>query len=436
MKGGDYFLAGVILAVGAVLLVLAMGWLDSGGVEYDPQHTLQWDDYREIDASDVLGASGALEIVSIAGTAYLHAAETGYGKVVHMDGKTDDYKVTKATCDIIIMNGQSNSAYYWIHDWRPESDKAPAPEIGTCYYFGRLTDPAMNYLIGSIEDYEIHDFIDPNTGDLRIGDKGPGICTEYYKATGHKVFWIQIGIVAKHVAAFVPPSASCWTYDLSVMTMFNEDLADLPVEIDRTIMYWAQGEGDKSAGTSIATYKSRFMQFWDAAPAAWGHDIETCYMVSGRTNHMGIINTALAELAAEHDNIKMAVLPALIDSFTVANGLMVDDNLHYTQLGDNAVANACVRYALADMGYHVEDPAPIYLMQATATATVGGTYTAPGLVTTYRTDLSTGLATVTWDSLPGTDETGLFVAEGTAAVPESLILAYAPAPMLIVTVTE
>lgn len=432
---GDYILAGVILLIGAVLLALTFGFLDSGGIDYDDDHTLMWDDYRELtDYDNVLGANGSIEVVSIGGAPYIHAAAVGKGQIVYNDGKVANFRVTKATVDLVLMDGQSNAAYYLKNALPPEADQAPAPEAGTCYYFGRLTDPKMNYDFGSISDYAIHDFIDPATGLLRIGDKGPEFCKEYVEATGHKVIWVSLGIIGKRVITWLPPDGSNWVYDADMMQALNTGLSDMPIEIDKTIMLWAQGESDKNANTSISTYKTRFMTFYDAIPAAWGHKIDSCYLISGKTSNMGKINDALAELAAEHDDIKLAVTPELIDTFTVENGLMIWDDLHYSQQGDNAVASAAVRYVLRDMGYSVADPAPIYLMQSVAVTGVGGSIAAPSTVTLYRTDLTQGRAWVTWETMPETDVTGTFTVEGSATVSEALILPYAPAPMLIITV--
>lgn len=415
--------ASVAILVGAVLLALTFGFLDSGGVDYNAEHTLEWDDYRPFDDSDVLGTSGAIEIISIDGTTYLHAKDVGKGTIVYQNGKESDYRVTKATADLILMNGQSNAAYYLKNDLPPEADKAPAPHVGTSYYFGRLTDPKMNYDFGSIADYQIYDMIDPSDGQLRIGDKGPGFCKEYTNATGHKAIWISMGIIGKRISTWLPPSGTNWIYDADMMTAFNAQLDSMPVEIDRTIMLWAQGESDKNAGTSIAVYKSRFMTFYEAAPAAWGHDIDACYLISGKTSNMGIINDALAQLAAEHDDIKLAVPASLIDTFTVDNGLMYTDDLHYTQTGDNAVADAAARAVLQDMGYTVGS-APIYLIQAITGIVTGGAYDAPTSATTYATDGGRGRVGATFSGTVDTSTDGYTVIEGAAVVSPARLLPY------------
>lgn len=429
-------IAAVAILVGAVLLALTFGFLDSGGVEIKDENNLMWDDYRPINGAGILGASGAIEIVDVAGSSYIHAKETGYGKVVYSNGKEIDYRVTRAVFDMIIMNGQSNSAYYYIHDTPPEADKAPAPPIGTSYYYGRLDNPKMNYTIQPIDDYALHDFIDPETGELRLGDKGPGFCSEYVKATGHKALWVGIGIGAKRVAAWLPPDSSCWVYDQEVFDRLNADLKGLPIDIDRTFMLWAQGESDKSAGTTVSTYVSRFMTFWNAASAAWGHDIDTCYLIAGRTAKVGNINTAFNQLAAQNDDIKLAVGANLVDSFTISNGLMVDDNLHYMQEGDNAVANAAVRYVLQDLGFTVPEPAPVYLLQTRLGVTVNDTFTPPDYTTAYMTDGRSMTVGAAFEGTVDTSAAGTTVLHGTAVISESRLLKAVPPATLIVTVID
>jgi len=425
----DYFAAGVIISIGAVLFVLACVYLDSGGIEYDEDNTWEWDDYREAPAG-MLGVSGPLEIVDIDGVTYIHAKDTGKGEIMFERGKPERILVEPAVADLILMDGQSNAAYYLKNDIPPEADKAPAPKVGTCWYFGRLTDPKMNYDFGDISDYAIHDFIDPSTGVLRIGDKGPGFCKEYTEATGHKAVWVSLGIIGKRISTWLPPSGTNWTYDQGMMEALNAQLADLPVKIDRTVMMWAQGESDKNAGTSIAAYKEKFMTFYDAIPQAWGYDIDACYLISGKTSNMGDINTALAQLADEHEDIKLAVPASLIDTFSVENGLMYSDDLHYTQEGDNAVANAAARYVLNDMKLSV-GTAPIYLMQALTGVVTGGTYNAPTSVTTYSTDGGRGRVSATFTGTVDTSAEGYTVIDGSAVVSPERLLPYVTAVEIV-----
>lgn len=423
---GDIIAAGIILVVGAFLLATLFGFMDADGQSYDRQ--IEYEDWIDYDTGTILGTEGPIEIVN----GKIHAIGVGNAHIVKQDGSIYRIKIVPAHADLILMNGQSNAAYYKADGDLPDAadlQKTPSPALGKAFYFGSET--RMPYReTDNVSTFGIYDFVDP-AGAVRVGDKGPGFCKEYTEITGKKALWVSLGIPSKRIAAWDQPNGSAWTQDICIMDAFNAKLKDTGFIIDRTIVIWSQGESDYLHNTGYAHYISAFQQLHDAAPSAWGHSIDAWYLLEGRTEKVGWVNQAFEQLATDMPDVNIATLAVLVDSFSVANGFMEPDNLHYSQLGDNALANGAARSIAGAKGI-----APVYLIQDRLTATVGSAAEAPTTAILYRTDGSPALALVTWDSAPDTATAGEYVIYGTpSGVTQGMCLQFTPRPMLIVTVT-
>ena len=423
----DVMTVGVIVAVGAMLFGLALFFLDGGAQTYDIE--MEYEDWRDY-SGDALGVDGPIEIAGDK----IHAVGTGTAKIYNSDGSKTTVKITPAHATLILMDGQSNAAYYkWSEDRIPGAEDiaaTPAPEQGRAFYFG-WPDRMPTDRTDDVSDCEIYDMIDAS-GALRVADKGPAFCKVYTEQTGKKAIWVSLGVPGVRLTYWNQPNGLVWQYNEYVMQTFNGLLKDTDFVIDETIVLWLQGESDYLHNTGYNNYITRWTSLHDAAPEAWGHDISAWYLLQGRTADFGWVNDAYEELAATIGDVYVATHADLQDSYSIANGLMMPDDLHYSQLGDNALATAAARYITDAQGL-----APIYLMQAEKSGAVGATITAPKNAKCYRTDGSSILAKTTWDSAPDSSEAGTFVIEGTAAnITSAELLEFAPGPLLIVTVEE
>lgn len=420
MIKGDVVTAGVILVIGACLFGYMLFFLENPE-PIDAQ--MEYGEWMDYDTSTVLKSSGPIEI----GDGRLYAAGVGTAKLFLYSGEKYIIKITAAHVDLILMNGQSNAAYYHIRGVLPgDAQRAvtPVPELGKDFYFG-YADGMPQQHDDEVATCEIYDFVNASTGAVRVADKGPEFCKTYTEETGHKCIWVCLGIPNYAISRW-NEGGNAWVQDCRIMDAFNEKLKGTGFIVDRTIQMWAQGESDNWNNTGYDHYISTFKDFHDRANAAWG--IDAWYLIAGRTVHVGWVNDAFDQLAAELPDVWLAVPKEILNTFTTRNGLMNSDNIHYSQEGDNAVANAAARYISDAPGV-----APIYLIQAELEATVGETATAPATATAYRTDTSQAVAPVTWDSQPDTSEAGTTVINGTSGVQT---LQFAPAPSLIVTVEE
>ena len=437
MMHGDFVSAGIILLIGGFLLALTFGFMDQpadDGLGSDID--MEYEDWLKVNVTMIQSMTGPIEIEY----GMIHAVGVGEGSITKINGETINVTVSPAHADLILMNGQSNAAYYkqYGESGFSDADRAvtPAPQLGTSFYYGYAD--SMPFLVNdTLSGCAIRDFVNPD-GTPKVCDKGPEFCRTWTETTGKKALWVSLGIPGRAIEYWLPDDGLCWTKDLQIMTDFNGQLEDTGFIVDRTIVLWAQGESDWAHGTTEAEYVERFTTLHAAASEAWGHEIDRWYLISGLTAKIGWVNDIYYDLAATIPGVRVATSAALVDSFTLDNGLMANDGLkiHYTQQGDNAVANAAARYALDDLGHTISTPAPTYLIQATTTATVGSTLVRPTTAECYRTDESTTDVAVKWDTTPSTATAGVKKTGGRTTGNPGALLPFYIGPLLIVTVTN
>lgn len=326
------------MAMGATIAIILLGALFVPILSaYTPDtYELGWcyDDYEP--AVNVESVTGALELVTIDGTEYLHANAVGDATITYEDGNVESLEVSKAPLDLIFMYGQSNAAY---RNADPTT-ASPVPELGTAYYYG-LEDrsgptAAENNTGMDLDDCAFWTMLDSD-GDLRIGDKAPAFSATYNNITGHKVYWVCGAIGNKAMSTFLPTSGFMWTYGQSVLTaaiaLVDTDLFDLNV----SYYLWVQGEAN--ATSAVSSYKSQFLTMHEAMlDGDMGVAFDGCFISIVREENGGNAATAQRELCEEYSTIHLGA--DIADTFTVANGMMGSDDLHYSQLGNNAIGAA------------------------------------------------------------------------------------------------
>lgn len=236
------------------------------------------------------------------------------------------------TLDVIIIDGQSNAAYYSLDTSRcnPELVDLPLPHHKLMYYG---TENAPNdYLIGATSDgiYEM------NRGDRWvIGGIEPTLAFYYSERSGNDVLTINIARGAQSITALAP-EGEYWQKGSASIADALSMVSGYRINMAGWVML--QGEQDKTM--AVETYKEHFMSlanYFDSIGA------NQCYLVKTREYYGGNATIAQSELVNEHDNIHMAT--DITDTFTVENGMLVNgDPLHYSQRGRNAVGEALGNY--------------------------------------------------------------------------------------------
>lgn len=306
-----------------------------------------YDDYKAMDS--VSSVSGALELVTVGDTEYVHANGVGTGTITYDDGDTDTVTVSKAVLDVFFLYGQSNAA--GRNGDTSEVDKYP--ELGTTYYFGYADaygpSAALNSTGFDVSQCDMYSLYD-SSGDPRVAGLLPDFSYEYQQITGHKVYLINGAIGNKSVLTFDPPSGFMWTYGDSILTAGLAEIDTTLYDYSCKYYMWIQGEAD--SGRDVDVYKAQFLEMHDAMLAGdmAGVEFEKCFISKVRAANGANSSVAQIELAEEYpETIIMASTAS--DSFTIANGLMGSDDLHYSQLGNNIIA-----VAFADSIGAVVDP--------------------------------------------------------------------------------
>ena len=339
-----------IILLAVVIVPAIQGFNTSPGIDGD----YQYDDY--IEAPDAISANGAMELTTINSTKYLHCIGLGNATVTYSDDHTENYSVGKAKLDVFLLMGQSNAAYF-IYD---PATATPSPAMGTAYYYGDENGPifygqpsAPSYDT-SFQSYSMRD-MESNAGNA-IGHLEIPFSAKYTEATGNKVYIINASMVGTSIQYFAPDQYT-YNYCKKVFDHALDSVNPTYYSISVKSLIWIQGERDYNM--SIDQYKSYFV---DITESMINKEFNKDYSIknfmisktrvidpTGTPSGVNAINSAEAqkELATEYSYIHLAT--DIADTFTVANGLMESDNLHYSQLGQNQIGTAIADYYLANI---------------------------------------------------------------------------------------
>lgn len=328
-------ITGVIISLTiSALLVVTLFIPTVTNVRVDATEGWQYDDYNLI--SGAVSASGALELLNVGSVEYVHAKDVGEGSITYSDGHTDTVDVKKAQIDVVMMYGQSNAAYR-----NPvPSQASPIPKLGTAYYYG-LSDRAgalssENSTGMNLQNCTMYDMINSDTGELRIGDKGPAFAATYYASTHTKVYWINCAIGGQPISTFMP-NAWGWNYAETVLQNAISELDEEYFEVFFQGYMWIQGEGN--ATTPVSAYKSSFLTMHSAIlNGELGYRFNVCIL--SKVREVNAPNPSIAEIDLAEENATIIMATEIADTFTVANGLIGSDELHYSQMGNNLIGTA------------------------------------------------------------------------------------------------
>lgn len=405
MNRNEIYTAGVVLAIGAVLLVLAFAVLDDGGRQYSE---IGYEDYIAAQ-EEVVGTNGPLEVVNIDGESYIHATGLGRGAVVYSD-RTEYLQVVKSEAVMILMNGQSNAAYY-----HPDVSTATTPNRGDGFYFG-FPDRMPSGTLEDVTGCEWYDFVGED-GLSRVGDRGPGFAKEFSELTGKKTLWVSLGIPGRLISDWIPNRGVAWLQDERIVSAMLPKIPE-GFDVTSTWMAWSQGESDYELNTGYDHYVGVWKLMHDSS---FGVDVDGWILLKGRTVTCGWVNEAFQQLIREVEGVEMCT--EIADTFEVRNGLMEADDLHYSQLGENALGSAMARFMASRLGHQLTTRAPIYLTETIERCDIGDAVDLQDWTSAEDTDGNRIRILTSWeDSTPDTAAAGIVTVTGTpdAAAPPIL----------------
>lgn len=301
---------------------------------------LHYDDYIKCSSKAV--ATGSVEVVTINNITYVHADSIGTGSYTDK-GVTYNVNVTKADLIVILMCGQSNGAY----TYRAESDKVDTfTNLGQCYYYGDSVSPVTINNWSDSGSYGVYDMMDSPTA-AHVGGIDEPMAVKINKETGSKVLVINTCISGMQISKFLPRTSN-YTW---AQNCFNDAISNIDTDcynITDYGMFWIQGESNPD--TAIATYQTYFSRIWatmnhgvspDVSDADYyfsdDHTFTQCVISLVRQSGLNAC-CAQIQLSAAADDVSIGIWSC--DQFTVENGLLYNDNVHYTQKGRNIVGNS------------------------------------------------------------------------------------------------
>jgi len=313
-------LVAILAAAGVAYMVAASDNADDGLV-------IRYDDYisYSVFAGEPASAAGSLELVTVGSTEYVWASDIGFGSLLFYDGTELEYDVKKANLSVYMIAGQSNGAYS-VERSDPSMIDNIAP--GTAYWYGAAR-PGQ----GIIENNSIQDMIDLSSGEALIGGLDAPLAAGLVDDA--KVLIVNTAVGGTEIASWIPGQTQ---YERA-KSLFADALTKIDPRFDVTVKsyIWSQGEADSL--TSIGTYKAYFLLMHDSFTSANEFSpVPLKAAIIVQTRAIDGINSSIAQ--AELPTLSNTVFMGtkITQTFTVANGLMNEDDRHYTQAGQIVVA--------------------------------------------------------------------------------------------------
>lgn len=220
--------------------------------------------------------------------------------------------------DVFVMMGQSN-----MQGQSEIYKEFEVPMYQSCTYLYNKDELAQVkhpfgeniQTLGTIEElgyWQLEGAVGCETG-LPYGSLSPHFAAAYYEETHTPTLMVQCARGATTMKDWLPGTAQ-QRFEIAVEK--TEKSIAAVEEIGRTVRHkylvWLQGESDgagTSAGTKLQTYKTRFLQFWNAIKAELG--FEKCLIIrvhkfrDGYKYNCFPIIEAQEQLALENDDIEM-----------------------------------------------------------------------------------------------------------------------------------
>ena len=241
-----------------------------------------------------------------------------------------DYDHGDNTLEVIVIAGQSNAAYRQANTTIVNED-VPIPTTNVYYYgtssqpiwYGYPSNPTYD---DTFDSYGIYSMI--SNGSWKIGGYEPVLAQSIGKESNCDVLVINVGISSANINYLLPDQIG-GTY---VKNVIEDALSkvDNKYVVDKVGYVWIQGESDKT--TSVSTYIEKFETINE-----WYHSngFDTCYLVQTRPSDGG--NASMAQLKICQEDSSVILASTAPSTFTVSNGLIESDDLHYTQRGRDII---------------------------------------------------------------------------------------------------
>ena len=248
------------------------------------------------------------------------ASEEGVIITASAGDKTEQLVISrtiKAPLDIYLLTGQSNAAYF-----NAEPENAPVTLKGTSYQYDEIEGG------GYIRSLNNHN------GSMAVGNIEASLCKILYDQTGNKTLVINAGKSGQDIKTFMPFTGESYKEIERIWGVAINQLSqgDYEIHFEPTLKsyIWIQGESDD--WTDTEKYMESFKQIHNVFTSEEYFDLDYGFIVMVRSKFFRPCD-AQEQLAQAYDDIIMAT--RVSQYFSPEDGSMRQDDLHYSQYGDN-----------------------------------------------------------------------------------------------------
>lgn len=240
---------------------------------------------------------------------------------IQIDHADSDY------IDVVIIDGQSNALYsQYSSRVNPDvvNEYLDVPDKKAYYFgdsYGSISYGTYNNLSydTTLDSYGIHEMY---SGDLwTIGGLEPGIASGLIEKNHRDVLVINVAVGAAPISWLITDG---WSIASDVIDTATEQIMEMYPGINKIGWIMVQGEAD--GRTPVSVYESRFLTLMGKFTNL---GYEHCYSALPRE---GSENSRLAQIELAQKNRDLSIT-GIADTFTIDNGLLWTDNVHYTQKG-------------------------------------------------------------------------------------------------------
>lgn len=235
---------------------------------------------------------------------------------------------TKTNLYVFGVFGQSNGAYGYPDVDLVNSEIEPVP-TGTGFFYGTPSG-----MIQYDDDPRSGQMIDicPN-GSYVIGNWEPSFVKKMADS-GKKTYIINFSIPGRSIVA-LGVNGYAWNWENSIIQHALSLIDRSQYNVVMAGLISVHGEADSYHEMSTSEYVERFTNLFNTLQYTYG--FECCLMDLVRDTRGTLIQDAQKQLVAENNDIIMGC--DATTGFTIENGMMMEDDLHYSQKGDNVLGN-------------------------------------------------------------------------------------------------
>lgn len=240
---------------------------------------------------------------------------------------------------VFCIVGQSNGVGTYNYGGNLTTVREDVPLVSDTgpYYYGLGSPITYEHFGSSLEPYIAESDINPmiRGGVWTVYGLEPSLGSKFSENINGKCLIINVSRGGVSIESYLEGNDSCKRATAILDDALSKASKDYVLHMES--IFWLQGERDKSM--NVDDYKSYFLEVWEYFKDRY--EFKNIVIAQTRDSDGGNASVAQEELSGVGE-IRMGT--TIANSFTVANGLMYSDNVHYSQKGKDIVGSELMDY--------------------------------------------------------------------------------------------